>query len=522
MHMPSTKQHKEEPTLSIELDDDFTGVLQGEAGDESEGCVLSGQVIIDTPRPLRVRRLTVWFEGRCKVHLRKASSYGMVASAEASETRSLFSKYHSFIGLDGVLQVLDPGRHAYYFSIDLPAHLPASFKGKRGYIRYRLSAGLFRPMFSSDIQVNQDITLKRCLLSGPDEALSHTMQGTKYAPWLKYSAKAPSIAYREGGLVRLQVALQLLFPELHRIKSVSCALRERVQYRTTDHQANTVHSRSDEAFPLGFSTFYPDHAPDYDASKPQDYAAVFRLIPRVNADTNSRLLRVSHSLVVNIHLEHDGDIVLDSHQLHDQHQQHQEQMLIDDDAAGYASDAPSDDIKMAPHDDQSSSSTVLPPHPTELARPDLANAASSSNVHHFTMTPPHSNPGSPTLSRSSSSSSITSLFSLKNKSHDDLVQRLEANKPNGNANANGKAPAGKPGPGVVICSLELPLVVTSRENYNDDGAMPHPPSYRITATEAPPGYKQTIDQLPPVPMYCNADATCSTPPCPPSPAADDH
>ncbi|ORX61942.1 E set domain-containing protein [Hesseltinella vesiculosa] len=517
--MPNTQTTKEEPIVRIELDDSFTGILQGEANDESEGCTLSGQVIIDTPRPLRVRRLMVWVEGRCKVHLRKAAGYSMMPTPDSTATRSLFSHYTSLFGQDGQMRVLEAGQHAYYFTFEFPAHLPTSFKGKRGYIRYRLNAMLYRPILSRDIHIAQEIILKRCLMSDlqSDAALYGTVHGQKYDQWLKYSAKGPTMVYREGGLVRLEVALQLLFPDAHKIKAVTSALREHVQYRITDGAGNTVHSRNDNTYPLGYSTFIPDQAADYDPTKLQDYTALFRLIPRVKADTNSPLLRVTHSLVVNIAVEHDGQI-----QTQDHCPAADQQADLDD---GYVSDALSDDCKMhvlstsqpdiecladeAAHlsvSDDASTRYELPLN-TDISRPELLRANSSSLSQQFTMTPPHSRPTSPSLSRSSSSSSIASIFSLKNRSQDDLVQKLEA-----------KAPLDKvyyqhnKDPCIAVCTLELPLVVTSREHYFD-GAHSLPPSYTKTATEAPPGYQQTLDVLPPVPIYRDLSPAPNARPC---------
>ncbi|KAI8088998.1 uncharacterized protein BX664DRAFT_331934 [Halteromyces radiatus] len=493
--MPQTK---EDASISFVIDDSFTGIMQGAADDESEGCTLSGQCVLQVHRPIKVRRLIIYFEGRCKVHLKKSSSYGMVSTPEASETRSLYSRQQHFLGQDGELHVLQPGEHAYYFSLELPSHLPASYQGKRGYIRYRLTCAIYRPMFSSDLRTSMDITIKRCLMSDltPTADRVETVYGKKHTNKIRYSATAPTMAYREGGLIRLNLAMQLLHPEHYGMKSVTCALRERVQYRTTDSQAHTLMSRSDDVFPLGYSTFSPSQAHDYDPTKPQEYNALFRLIPRVNADTNSRLLKVTHSLVVNILLEKlgdDDDNGLDTDEESNATDDTDHHAVTDDEDGGYtswASDQTDDKTRLSQrilqqhHDEQqqagssSRSSTSRPTSPSSSTNPPPV------------MTPPHSRASSPVLSRSSSSSSITSLFSLKNKSHDDL-HKLE-NK------VLGKHPSRKPG--VTVCTVEVPLVVTSRQ-HTWDGHMPKPPSYVQTASEAPPGYHQTLETCPMAPNY---------------------
>jgi hypothetical protein len=78
---------------------------------------------------------------------------------------------------------------------------------------------------------------------------------------------------------------------------------------------------------------------------------------------------------------------------------------------------------------------------------------------------------------------------LKNRSVDDL-HRSESSK--------GKQKSRKYG--VIVCTVEVPLVVTSRQN-TWEGQMPKPPSYLQTASEAPPGYHQTLESCPLVPTY---------------------
>ncbi|KAI8332853.1 hypothetical protein BC941DRAFT_435568 [Chlamydoabsidia padenii] len=481
---------KEDVTISFDIDDTFTGIMQGAANDEAEGCTLSGQCVLQVQRPIKVRRLIVFFEGRCKVHLKKSNSYG-VGAPESSETRSIYSRQQHFLGQDGDLHILQPGAHSYRFSLDLPSHLPASFQGKRGYIRYRLSCAVYRPMFSTDLRSSMDITIKRCLMSDVVSTSDYleTIYGKKHTNKIRYSATAPTMAYREGGLIRLNLAMQLVQPDMYNMKSVTCALRERVQYRTTDSQSHTVMARSDDVFPLGYSTFCPDQASDYDPTKQQEYNALFRLIPRVNADTNSRLVKVSHSLVVNIQLErtggddsYDDESDEEGNATDDTHQSMDE----DDGYTSWASDQVDDKTRF--------SQRLLQQQEEHSGSLGIRSVPNSPTLYHppAPMTPPHSRASSPSLSRSSSSSSIASLFSLKNRSTDDL-HKLEPSSSKGKHKHHRKN-------GVIICTVEVPLVVTSRQN-TWEGQMPKPPSYVQTASEAPPGYHQTLESCPSVPTY---------------------
>ncbi|KAG1056722.1 hypothetical protein G6F43_001415 [Rhizopus delemar] len=455
--------HKEDAIIQLELDSSFDGIMRGVAHDESEGCRVSGNCVVIVHKPIKIRRFIVWLEGRCKVNI-KGTGYG-VSNNEGTETRTLYSKDIHFLGDDGLIHMLMPGQYAYPFHFDLPSNLPASFRGKRGYVRYRLQAAIYRPMFANDIQASRDIPIKRCLLNDSNclTDIRETHKGTQHTNKLRYSATAPSIAYREGSLIRLNIEMQLTRPETQSVRAVTCALRERVQYRTTDSYANTVISKTDHLFPLGYSTFYPNQASDYDPKAKADYNALFRLCPRVNADLNSRLIKLTHALVVNIMLE---DTIRDEDE-----ESSYETELTDTEWC-------SEDEKM---DTKHSSPSSTPPHSA-----------------------PSTAPSSPSLSRSSSTSSITSFFSISRSNHlspnsqEELVpikdiSRHQRNQPKKHKRSDG--------PYLTLCTLELPLVVTSREHIWNEHLSP--PSY--DEVQAPPSYNTALDHLSRVPTYPTGD-----------------
>ncbi|KAF7721185.1 hypothetical protein EC973_005132 [Apophysomyces ossiformis] len=432
---------KEDVTIQLHVDPSFTGILYGLANDESEGCTINGSCVMTVHHPTKVRRLLVSFEGRCKVRLKAPG----MPKTDGIERRTLISQSKFF--LDDVPSLLEPGEYSYPFTFDLPANLPASFRGKRGYIRYRLQATLCRPLFVTDLHTSHDITLRRCLMSDMLSMthLNETVNGTNHTDKLQYSATAPTIAYREGGLIHLSLAMELIRPSTCVVRSVTCALRERIQYRTTGQQALTCQSASktDDLYPLGWSTFSPADEPDYDPTKHQEYNAVFRLCPRVNADTNTRLLRVTHSFILNIMVE---------------------------ERDGAESDA-------------------------EDTMPSMTEIASVAD----TETPSHSRPSTPSLSRSSSSSSISSLLSLRRAhAQEDVVREATTKLSSLNLSSTSSKRHRQKAAALTLCSLELPLVVTSREQFWD-GDRPKPPAYQTS--EEPPSYGQSIEQTPPVPCY---------------------
>ncbi|KAI7875335.1 hypothetical protein K492DRAFT_136622 [Lichtheimia hyalospora FSU 10163] len=423
---------KDDATIEFKIDPYFTGIMHGFPDDESEGCVLKGTCILHVHRPVKVRRFIVWFEGRTKVNLRGQSSIG-VSSTEMTEARTLCYKSQHFMGDNGEINHLQPGRYEYPFSFDLPATLPASFRGKYGCIRYRLQSTLFRTMFSTDIHHSREIVLRRCLIdenltSAAAADMTDTVHGENQMEQLQYSATSTTMAYREGGIVKLNLNMHLGRPNTQSVRSVTCALREVIRYRTTGERSITCQSayKTEELFPLGWSTFYPSQAPDYDPASDHDYNAVFRLCPRVHADTETRLVEVKHHIIINMMVEERR------------------------------------------------------PDPTAHAPQQLEDI-----MHQLLPTPPTSRPSTPkpSLSRSSSSSSISSIFSLK---RDSSSRRSSISH-----ESQGQQH-------LTLCTLEIPIMITSREHIWD-GAMPSPPAYNTT--EAPPSYFQTIEQLPAVPTY---------------------
>ncbi|ORY89553.1 hypothetical protein BCR43DRAFT_509238 [Syncephalastrum racemosum] len=421
--MPGFKAHsKEDATIDITVDPSFTGILRGVTDYDGECTELEGTCRLTVHRPIRIRQFRIVLEGRCKVKIKSGSTVG-VPTSEGLECRTVIYRTHDFLEQD---MTLDPGSFVYPFKFDLPPDLPATFHGKRGAIRYRLRSHIKQlsrvsSMFSgNDVSVKKELPIRRCLLNDlPVMGLVERVQGKDYPEKLVYHAQAPTLVYREGGLIHLDLHLQVKEPH-HLVRSVTCALRERVHYRTTGQQSLTCQSASltDESFPLGWSTFYPSKDPDYDPTQPQTYNAVFRVCPRVNSDTAYRLLRVSHHVAVNIMLEKE------------------------------------------PHD--------------------------------TCMTPP------PTLSRSSSSSSISSIFSLgRSSSPGPATEDIKLTTGNGGTHHVVKRDDGRE-VNQFLCSLELPLVVASRERCWE-GDMPSPPAYK--SAEEPPSYGQTLEQLPPVPFY---------------------
>ncbi|KAI7883284.1 hypothetical protein K492DRAFT_126532 [Lichtheimia hyalospora FSU 10163] len=429
-------------TVELRIDPLFTGVVHGHSHDISEGCTLKGICVLHVHRPIHTRKLVISLEGRCKINVRSSTSMA-APSPEGVECRSLINKYKN---ID--CEYFDIGEYVHPFEFELPATLPASFRGKHGYILYRLEAVLHRRRRSTVmhrlVRVSRDICIRRCLLN---DAMQHsvydTIRGDEHTDKLTYSANAPTMVYREGGLVPLTLTIDLTHPGTQVVRSVTCALRERILFQTTGQQSLTCQSvsKTDDLFPLGWSTFYPSDNPKYNPNHKHEYNAVFRICPRVNADINTRLIRITHALVVNILVQQDNI-------------------------------------------DHISSTTPSSPHLDSSCTHTLSSSAEPPPS-------PPSTPQKPSLIRSSSSSSIRSLSEDLVKEAASALSSITRRNSHSSLNHDQSKK-------MYSCTLECPLIITCREHYWE-GERPHPPAYQDT--EAPPSYGLAVEQLPPVPCY---------------------
>ena len=57
----------------------------------------------------------------------------------------VYVKYSLYNAISGITEVLPAGEHSFLFSMMLPNHLPSSFEGQYGHVRYTVKATLDRP-----------------------------------------------------------------------------------------------------------------------------------------------------------------------------------------------------------------------------------------------------------------------------------------------------------------------------------------------------------------------------------------
>lgn len=540
--------HKsEEISLSIEISPDFTGILRGYAHDESEGCTLSGELTMETARQVKIKSLETAFTGVCRVNFKTTNKMG-VPTSDGIESRGIYRTKVTHLDDTAINNsqngsrkplIYEPGTYKFSFSFNIPPSLPHTFNGKHGCIEYELNASVTRSIFSTGVHTSKPVILRRCLMDTPSPIAwtSKTVIGKKHPEIVRYSATAPSMVYCEGGLLELGLNVELKEPDRYSVRIVTCGLKERVVYRTTGKSSltNQAMHYNESSFPLGCSTFFPSQHPEYNPADLHNYNAIFRLYPRVHTDNKSSLIVVQHLLMI--------------------------RMIIDDNEARFNIQRQKSTDSATSIGSTSSINLGARSILSHLAikqhdRSSLGNPptmATINNAINATNTPPLSR--SPSVSELSaettSGESILSTTPPSSSSDMEPIQPFQSNlvrvssgklgsiNPEGNDtytivdeeesdneregpsrdNNLSNEPRHHLGHSLIMhhhfslfqfhkgileegsyeCTLNMPIIVTSREEYRE-GGVPALPDYE-TAVDEPPSYRAALQCLPPVPIY---------------------
>jgi hypothetical protein len=555
-HPNMKSYHKSEDlSLYLKIDKEFRGIIRGFAYDESEGCILSGELVLVIYRRSKIRSLETSFEGQVCVGFKTTNSVG-VPTTNGTETRTICRRSITHFNEDTVRRnrnslikstMIEPGTYKFPFKFSISAALPHSFKGKYGTIQYDLGATATRTLFSNDIHIVHPIMLRRCLMNDldPVAAPSQQVTGSMHPELVAYSATAPAMVYCEGGLLTLGLNVRLKNPAKYSVSMVTCGLQERVFYRTTGRRSltNQPMHYNECTFPLGCSTFFPSKHAEYNPFQLHDYNAIFRLYPRVQPDNKSSLIVVQHSLLITMCIDNNDIMAAKKRK-------------------GSGDSVASNTSTKAGKSILSHLTLKQQDHNLSRSMPDIVlssnhrNNTGNGHHRHGSLTPSLSRSPSPDeLSLSSGSqeyiSSTTSLgmaveqlqsfqsnlvrvTSRKLTPQEEIEACTTSNATVTENSASNSSTAAAPAPppqsrrerlyqqighslaihhhlnplhfrrdsasdGMYECSLNVPIIVTSREEYRE-GQVPPLPDYQ-TAAQYPPSYLASIQTLPPVPVY---------------------
>lgn len=526
----------EDFTLSLNVHPDFRGIMRGFAHDISEGCILSGEVVLEVHQQTKIRSLETCFIGNVHVNFRTTNSVGLPTS-DGIETSILCKKtlknFNEKMIEDDKSKLIksttiEPGTYKFPFKFSISASLPHSLETKHGYIRYNVYSIASTRAFSSDVRVSCPVTLRRCLMNSHDPIapISQTVEGDMNTDIVTYSATAPSMVYCEGGLLTLGLYVALKNPERHSVRLVTCGLEEKILYRTTGKQSltNQAMRYDDIKYPLGCSTFFPSKHKEYNPKDLHHYNAIFRLYPRVHTDNKSTLIAVQHHLVIRM--------VIDDNEYLERERNKRRGSASSISSTSSIISVGKSILSRLPFKQDHGLSNSLPnmmANNDQIVTPPMSRSPSPDNAS------PDISITTPVSAQTSSAHSsifqvveqaeafqpnVVRVTSQKlNREETDTSQEEHSNNTNSERQSDSSRHHHHFGHSLVMhhhfnplhfhrdegfegtkeCILRIPVIVTSREEYRE-GSVPDLPDYE-TAAEAPPSYRASIQTLPPVPIY---------------------
>nr|XP_028569610.1 arrestin domain-containing protein 2 isoform X2 [Podarcis muralis] len=173
------------------------------------GEVLSGQVVLDVAKRVKVRALAVCARGLATAHWLEGKSVGMntIYSDYTAFQTYLRRKTH-LIPDNGDVTVLQAGRHEFPFTFQLPESLATSFEGKHGSVRYWVKAKLHRPWASvkkakKDFTIIEPIDINTPALLAPQAGAKEKLARAWYCNrgLVSVSAKIDRKGYTPGEVI---------------------------------------------------------------------------------------------------------------------------------------------------------------------------------------------------------------------------------------------------------------------------------------------------------------------------------
>ncbi|KAF8609014.1 hypothetical protein BDV93DRAFT_519040 [Ceratobasidium sp. AG-I] len=219
VHTPGS--HSPAP-LEIVLDNDniiFRGV-----GQDVEGAMLSGHVILNLTESTNIRELTLHLSG--KIGIRQAES-------TAPHNRVHYTHDWSFLeGERNHKHTIKAGQHVFPFQVQLPSSIPSTGRTHSGSatVSYKLRATAVRSAFSANFHAFQAVNVMRSFLP---EAMEYNQTLEIENTWpgkLMYSFVVPHKAFAAGDDIPVLVKFQPMAKGVS-VKSVTSTIKEYTSIR---------------------------------------------------------------------------------------------------------------------------------------------------------------------------------------------------------------------------------------------------------------------------------------------------
>ncbi|RIA90869.1 S-antigen, C-terminal domain-containing protein [Glomus cerebriforme] len=232
---------------------------------ESVGCFLRGHLILNLPKPTKIRKIEMKFVGRMKTFWPEGKLYYGSTSNRNNlcEEREIMSHNWTFLSPSPSTpssETLPPspplnsdsnrfrilrrssssltsskphlilaGVHKYPFELFIPGNIPETIDTERGTVNYKLSATAVRSGLSSNLHVSQNVTIIRTFLE------ERNSEGTAIAnEWnnqLGYEITIPKKAYPIGDSIEIDLKLSPRAKKT-KITGIKIQIEEEAVYKT--------------------------------------------------------------------------------------------------------------------------------------------------------------------------------------------------------------------------------------------------------------------------------------------------
>ncbi|KAG9101521.1 hypothetical protein FS749_006091 [Ceratobasidium sp. UAMH 11750] len=233
------------PPLEIVLANDdivFRGV-----GQDVEGALLSGHVILNLSEATNIREITLQLTGKMRIQLPEGSPH----ARQGHFSHVVFSHDWSFLeGERNHKHTIKAGQHVFPFQVQLPNSLPSSSRTYSGSasVAYRLRATAVRSAFSANYHAFREFNVMRSFLP---EAMEYNQTLEIENTWpgkIMYSFIIPHKAFSAGDDIPVLLKFQPIAKGVS-VQSITSTIKEytSVRWRGLQHQeTRTVASAKHE------------------------------------------------------------------------------------------------------------------------------------------------------------------------------------------------------------------------------------------------------------------------------------
>ncbi|CAB4420999.1 unnamed protein product [Rhizophagus irregularis] len=239
--------------------------------EESVGCFLRGNLILNLPKPTKIRKIEMKFVGKVKTFWPEGRNYYGSASNrnDPCEEQEIMSHNWSFLSSSSSssssplnsgsnsnrfkilrrssstskFNLIPAGIHKYPFELFIPGNVPETIDTERGLVHYKLSATAIRSGLSPNLHVSQYVPIIRTILE--ERNSEGTAISSDWNNQLGYEITIPKKAYPIGDSIDIDLKLKPRSKNIN-IAGIKIQMEEESVFKTkgqksTDSRTLLVH-----------------------------------------------------------------------------------------------------------------------------------------------------------------------------------------------------------------------------------------------------------------------------------------